>query len=508
MADAEAAGEDAPIEAAQEVEAEEGMNPMERVLEWIGFTVPGHRNTLLEEIGYDLQDFLETTQRELESLAKILQSRTPVATRVPIGLRKLRHLKACTHWAKDRDRLGLDIKLEGLDNLENAKSDFLKELTASRERAIIRSEGATSRLSRAKEASPGTLKDEKNWVDWESGLQTLFSIQVGVNGVPLAYVIREEDHVDGTVYPSFVEECVARARLDGTEFAEDARTVHQIIQSLTVGENAAHWLKDDVKKRNGRLDMIALRSHFRGAGNQSRRINQANHLQEKLHYKNERAMRFSDFISKVKEMFNIFADCGEPHPESAKLRFLWERVSSPILLPTVDAMKAQLGQDETAWKFVAACDHLASQIPADGAPRAKFVASALDRSGTADAASAITNNGTISTRNYSKDEWWNLTEEERKQVTAARKKEGGSTRHKNRRNKGKSTKPKANKDYKALVKTVKSQGKTISALQLVASGRINEASSDTSSDSDGDNAGNAFGGRAAKKRTKKKHKNN
>jgi hypothetical protein len=66
-------------------------------------------------------------------------------------------------------------------------------------------------------------------VDWESGLQTLFSIQVGVNGVPLAYVIREEDHVDGTVYPSFVEECVARARLDGTEFAEDARTVHQII---------------------------------------------------------------------------------------------------------------------------------------------------------------------------------------------------------------------------------------------------------------------------------------
>jgi hypothetical protein len=162
MADAEAAGEDAPIEAAQEVEAEEGMNPMERVLEWIGFTVQGHRNTLLEEIGYDLQDFLETTQRELESLAKILQSRTPVATRVPIGLRKLRHLKACTHWAKDRDRLGLDIKLEGLDNLENAKSDFLKELTASRERAIIRSEGATSRLSRAKEASPGTLKDEKS----------------------------------------------------------------------------------------------------------------------------------------------------------------------------------------------------------------------------------------------------------------------------------------------------------------------------------------------------------
>jgi hypothetical protein len=60
-----------------------------------------------------------------------------------------------------------------------------------------------------------------------------------------------------------------------------------------------------------------------------------------------------------------------------------------------------------------------------------------------------------------------------------------------RRNKGRSNKPKADKDYKALVKAVKSQGKTISALKLVASGRIKEASSDTSSDSDGDSAGNA-----------------
>jgi hypothetical protein len=389
------------IEAAPEVEDnEDEMIPMERVLEWIGFTVQGHRNILLEELVYDLKEFLETTQQELENLAKILQSRTPaVATRVPIGLRKLRQLKACIHWAKDRDRLGLAINIAGLENLDNAKSDFLKELTASRVRAIISSEGATSRISRVKEASPGKLKDEKSWVDWESGLQTLFSIQLGINGVPLAYVIREEDHMDGTVYPSFVEECVARARLDGTEFVEDSRTVHQIIQSLTVGENAAHWLKDNVKKRNGRLDMVALRSHFRGAGNQSRHIDQANHLQEKLHYKNERAMPFLDFILKVKEMFNIFADCGEPHPESAKLRFLWERVSSLILLPTVDAMKAQLGQDETAWKFVAACDHLASQIPADGGPRAKFATSAIDRGGTGDATSSITKHGKISTRN-------------------------------------------------------------------------------------------------------------
>jgi hypothetical protein len=64
-------------------------------------------------------------------------------------------------------------------------------------------------------------------------------------------------------------------------------------------------------------------------------------------------------------MFNIFDECKEPYVEAAKLRFLWENIQCPQLFGQMDAMKVQLGQDETSWTFVTACDHLASHIPND-----------------------------------------------------------------------------------------------------------------------------------------------
>ena len=156
------------------------------------------------------------------------------------------------------------IEVEGPATDLDKQTQFLEELTEASQRETIRKNNDESRAGRAK-----------------------------------------EQHKDGDTYPSFVDQCIIRARLQGPEFEADARTVHQILQSLTVGENAEHWLKDLRKQHNGRKDMVALRAHYRGAGNQSRRVNQAQKLKETLHYKNERAMKFSDFISKAKQMFNL-----------------------------------------------------------------------------------------------------------------------------------------------------------------------------------------------------------
>jgi hypothetical protein len=306
--------------------------------------------------------------------------------------------------------------------------------------------------------------------------------------------------------PAFVDQCTARAKLEGPEFEADTRTVHQILQSLTVGENAAIWLKDLAKKNDGRKDMAALRSHYRGAGNQSRRINQAKRLHETLHYKNERAMKFSDFISKAKQMFNIYEDCKETQPESAKLRFLWQKVDNQELQPAIEAMRAQLGQNASAWTFVTACDHLASQIPADGTTRAKFTTSALDRGGgNGDATSKIMRDGKIHTGQYTKTEWWDvLSQEDRDRVMAERKK----TRSQHTGKKNAKSKPKGqDRKVKALEKKVKNFERKLSSLQR-STGATEDSSASSDSSVDGDNAGNAFGGRAAKKSAKKKRKKN
>jgi hypothetical protein len=49
--------------------------------------------------------------------------------------------------------------------------------------------------------------------------------------------------------------------------------------------------------------MIALRRHFAGEGNSTRRIADAKRLQATLHYKTERALPFSKFLDSLQKIF-------------------------------------------------------------------------------------------------------------------------------------------------------------------------------------------------------------
>jgi hypothetical protein len=479
---------------------------MEHVLKWIGFDHEGKRRLVLDELGEELNAFYQTTTKELDGLVKTLATR-PLAGRVSIGFQRLKKLKAVIHWAQDRHRIGLAATVDLGDDEFEAKFDFLEELAASTQRQIIREQTRDSLESRARNASPGHLKDESKFHQWEATLIIMLGILQGVNGVPLSYVVREKEHEDGDVYENFVDECIARAKHKGPEFDADALLVHQILQSLTIGEHAEHWLKDISKKHDGRKDMIALRAHYRGAGNKSRRIQVAKKQHATLHYKNERALKFSIFISQAKEMFNIFEECGEPYVEAAKLRFLWENIQCPQLQGQMDAMKVQLGQDATLWTFVSACDQLAAQVPTDGASsKTKFTASALGSGTGGGTKSNIMKDGKLHTGTYTKEEWWDvLTKEERNQVMAARQKSGGSKgtkKYDKKKFDGQSRK------IKALEKTLKEKKKKISSMQRVTF--ADDETSDSDSSAEEDNAGSAFGGRAEKQkqRAKKKRKKN
>jgi hypothetical protein len=490
---------DAEEESDDEPEVTVRDSTMSDVLTWVGF-LPAEKRILLTQLGDNQINFLGISSRELEHLAKESDRATGV-TRMTIGLTRLKLLKGTIHWAKDKERLGMNVNLKIASNDEiGAKFEFLEELRVSIEREAIRKMTTeTQRETRSKAASPGNLRDERQWDKWEKGLKLMLSILMGVNGVPLSYVIREEEHKRGVQYSSFQDESVAKVSLKGPKFEADARTVHEIIETLTSGENATHWLKDIKDKSDGRQDMITLRSHFRGAGNQSRRISSAQNLHATLHYKNERAMKFTDFITKVKEMFDIYEDCGEPQTESAKLRFLWDKVESATLQIPMEVIKAALSRDATSWNFVTACDHLASQLPADGKPKVKFAASAID-SGKVAETSIIMKDGEIFTGTYPGNEWFSvLTKDERDKVTAARRKGG-------KRSPAKKGKPRSNRKVQSLEKQLKKSKKTISSMKRATKEEEAETSSASDSSSDGDNAGNAFGGRAEKQRKKKKKK--
>ena len=116
----------------------------------------------------------------------------------------------------------------------------------------------------------------------------MLSTILGVNGVPLFYVIREKEATKLKGHDTFVQECITCALLTGPHFKADARKVHQLAMSFTRGETPEQWIKMHAKKQNSRLNLKALYVYYQGVNNTTQRIGEATRLHETLHYKNKR----------------------------------------------------------------------------------------------------------------------------------------------------------------------------------------------------------------------------
>ena len=228
-------------------------------------------------------------------------------------------MKAIIHWAKDFCRCDLPVTIDGL-NLDS----FNAAIAESARRHEIRQKQMETSEIVMKEASPGNLVSEAKWNEWSVAFKNYLLSGFGVDGVPLNYVIcinNAPDHT--TVFQDFTDKFVACSPLTGPAFDADKRKVHQILVSFTQGELSEDWLKPFKRLKNGRIDFIELRRHFQGEGNASRRIAIAERMEQTLHYRNERAMAFEVFLSKVQRMYNIFEQQNEGRTEDAKVRFLF-----------------------------------------------------------------------------------------------------------------------------------------------------------------------------------------
>ena len=460
------------------------LSPFGQVLLWIGYDMTQAR-VLEAELG-DLATIGSARRTEIADVLKTYSQRTVHAGRITSGLSKTTKMQALAHWVRDFRRVGTEVTIEGLD-----QTSFLEALVVAEERAEARAADKESADARAKEASPGKLTTEKEWDKWETRLINQLSILQGVLEIPLVYVIREEkpETEENVTYATYTEECIAKCPLEGPFFEADARTVHQLIESYTTGENSEVWIKRIRRYQNGRMDMEALRAHYRGEGNQTRRITDAETMRDTLHYKGESALPFASFLAKVQRMFNLFDQIGEPYSESAKLRFLLDKVQNQDLKHALEAVRTGISINPNAFTFTSAANHLSSLVK----PRAKRELAAVTFTGdnSTGETSSIWKNGKIHTGYYAN--WRQLSKQDREAVLAERDKQG-KTPSKNGAKSGKST-----KNWKRQVKGLK---KKIAALKRKAPDSGDESDDDGSSDPTND-AGNSFGGRSEKAKKKR-----
>ena len=107
-------------------------------------------------------------------------------------------------------------------------------------------------------------------------------------------------------------------------------------------------------------DMMALREHYSGEGNASRRIATAERMRESLHYKSDRSLAFSVFLDRMQRMFNIYEEEQEEFSENAKIRELFKQVQHPQLQDTVKALKVHF--DMEGLTYTQATNHLTAAV--------------------------------------------------------------------------------------------------------------------------------------------------
>ena len=204
---------------------------------------------------------------------------------IPFGLRRIKLLIGVMHCVPDQDRC---YRNASTGNIADANK-FREIIDISIQRAALRKveDDEVDMISKA--ADPRKFKEKRKWPDWEPAFVNYLSTIPGSYHLPLSYVVREQwdPDYDRDFGDDFVYEMIACAPLHGAHFRADSRRVHQLLKNFLVAETAEQWIKDLEPHADSRRDMLALREHYSGEGNASRRIATAERVREGLHYKSE-----------------------------------------------------------------------------------------------------------------------------------------------------------------------------------------------------------------------------
>lgn len=318
----------------------------------VGFHDPDERFRLIEAGLASCEDFRYLVEKDVRDMAEEFSKRAVANGRIIFGIGRIKRLSGLMHWVQDCFRTNTDPHNVVFD--EDALNEALS-------RALVRKADIDLVDTNSKAADPGKFKDERKWNEWSKAFMNYLSVIPGVNGVPLSYVIREVEHPDiGARYLTFTDRMIACAPLTGQYFQADSRRVHTLLTGFLQGELTENWIRPLAPYQDGRRDMIALRNHYAGEGNSTRRISDANRIRSSLHYKSERSLPFGKFMDSLQRMFTIFEEEGEPLTERAKVDELLTKVQHPGLTAAIAHLRYQL--NTTGVTFTIAANHLNSTI--------------------------------------------------------------------------------------------------------------------------------------------------
>jgi len=201
-------------------------------------------------------------------------------------------------------------------------------------------------------------------------------------------------------------------------------------------------------------------------------------------------------------MFNLFEEEDEPLTESAKFRFLMEKVQNPQLEADISALKVKSGLGGTSVWFTDAANLIAASVATLPESIYKSRISSMNQTDASDGAESIYRNGKVYTGYYKK--FHALSQADRDKVMAELERQGIKKGPQKKTGCQVLFAKTTEKELTATKRKLKKGNRKISSLHT--KGDSESKSSTRGGDEPSNNGGSSFGGREEKKKGEKSKK--
>ena len=268
----------------------------------------------------DYETCIDLNDTALHNYFKASAALTVANGQIKFTIQQRNNIRAFVQWTKDAIRTGRDPAAAPFQPIGIAK--------------ILR-RAETHKLyvsnSDSNAVKPRDLTKEIKWADWAPSFENYLRAIPGRIGVPLSYVIRDNDVPDPTPNVDFLDDYIMNAPLSGADYLTDRRSVHtKLVALITTNPEAEALIKLNEKEADGREDWKSLKIHYEGQGMFAIDIRDAEKILNNLVYQGEKppGMYWAKFEQQLNTAFATYVKVEKRvvHSDSMKLRHLMDKV--------------------------------------------------------------------------------------------------------------------------------------------------------------------------------------
>ena len=204
-------------------------------------------------------------------------------------------------------------------------------------------------------AKPKDFMKDVKWDNWAPTFINYLNAIPGRDGIPLSYIVRENEDPDHTPNTNFLDDYIRTASLTGPSYEIDSTKVHAFIQTRIMGNDEAEaTIKPHENIHDGRNDWKALKEHYEGSGIFARDIIQAENDLASMIYTGEKksTMYWTLFETRLNWAFHVFAKAENViFSDAMKLRRLLSNIQCEWLTGAKNTIKGELSKHPMVYTY-------------------------------------------------------------------------------------------------------------------------------------------------------------